>query len=368
MRVYHGTYGGNGQASQVITHGGGFQAKLYFVGQYPSASNNQYRWLTGSFSGNNHGDFLTTGSGFSNNGQLRAFTPTTFTVAGGFNTNGVTYYYTALSVDEASLRVGYYAGDGSSPRNITCGAGSWTPDWVYIVTTETGKMNVHWPQPIAAYDSNLSGNPMASANWTANYVRGTHADGFIVGANLNTSGQGYYWFALKNSTGNVHVNKYTGTGADNRNVVMPDPFQPTKLIMMGRWTGSSTIISERFRDHSCVGDQSHQFGAMGAVPQSNQIQEFNANGFQVGTAQSINANGSEWYYLAFRDHDPNEYFSFDLPSHARALRNFYPVICSFARKTTPLTLQSLPLPFGMVGLEVLLLCLHRRERRRNLMF
>ena len=87
---------------------------------------------------------------------------------------------------------------------------------------------------------------------------------------------------------------YTGNGVDDRWINDPG-FEPDLVIIKADaanaavWRTSDMGVGESFW-FSVYG------GAYG-----NRIQDFGANGFQVGTNADVNANGVDYYWAAFRD-------------------------------------------------------------------
>lgn len=267
---------------------------------------------------------------------------------GGFNTVGVTYHYTLLGQDTTVLRTGIYTGNGSSPRNIPCGAAGWYPDVVYVYHDDTN----YRPMLMTSTRSTSSAGEMAGYGtyWQSNYFAGRYADGFIVGPNLNVSGKRYVWWALQRKTNNFYNGMYTGNGQNDRDIVIPDPFQPILLMMIGRGPADGALMSSYYRDLGHVGDIANAHGGAGN-PASDTIQMWNSNGFEVGSYVAVNYSGYEFHYLAFKDLDLTEYFPAIVPAKARGIKEISSVIAARARgdRRFDAVLAGEAIPVGWVG-------------------
>ncbi|KKK62645.1 hypothetical protein LCGC14_3002250, partial [marine sediment metagenome] len=92
---------------------------------------------------------------------------------------------------------------------------------------------------------------------------------------------------------------YTGNGIDNRSLTGVG-FQPTWLIV--KRSGSSAAIHKTTRFSGLVSSS-----YSGRVQDSDQIQAFEADGFQVGTDLAVNADGDTIFYQAFLDGGDSDY-------------------------------------------------------------
>ena len=137
-------------------------------------------------------------------------------------------------------------------------------------------------------------------NTAVNFTGGVtslDADGFSVGANstVNSSGVTYYYTAFGDGgAGDIFTGSYTGDGVDDRNIIGIG-FQPVLIWVKGNVAGSG-----RWRSSSHVGDSSSRFSSVG--DDVNFIQNFQADGFQIGTDFSVNsgAGSPTYYYVAFK--------------------------------------------------------------------
>ena len=135
-----------------------------------------------------------------------------------------------------------------------------------------------------------------SATNTANAINSLDSDGFTVGnaAEANTNGTVYHYVATNEVVGSVKKGSYTGSNTDNRNLTGVG-FEPDFLMI--RANDTATARQGHHRAGSLTGGNS-QFW-VNTANSANAIQLLQADGFQVGTDASVNANGPTYHYLAF---------------------------------------------------------------------
>ena len=124
------------------------------------------------------------------------------------------------------------------------------------------------------------------------------ADGFTLdtSALVNSSAVVYYYAAIGgDSATDIQSGNYIGNGTDDRNVVTGLPFTP-KAVIIRRRNLTTTFVS--IRTESIPGDGAYMLGNAAAAV-TNNIQAINADGFQVGTAGSVNANTAAYDWVAF---------------------------------------------------------------------
>jgi hypothetical protein len=211
------------------------------------------------------------------------------------NYSGDTYHYVAFAADATCLHSGTYAGNGSDNRNIT-GVG-FQPDFALVQSalrayptlwfaTKGGDSSAEWYGTVYG--------------WSANVIQGVGADGFQVGTDPwtnSSSGETYYYFALKNQAGSILQGTYTGNGADDHNVVQSDAFQPDALFLKHGVGG--TQFRSVHKISTLAGDSAWVPAASGSGDRAaNLIQAINADGFQVGSASGVNENAIDFHYLS----------------------------------------------------------------------
>ena len=207
------------------------------------------------------------------------------------NTNGRTYYYIALAADPSCLYVGSYAGDNSNGRTISCG---FQPDFILTMCPGLGDSPVVW------FGTKGGANDLRTGygtTWQDLGIEGVNSSGFVVNYNFpyeNVSGHTYYFFVLKNTTGNVLQSSYTGDGNNNRNIVQSDAFPPLCAIIHADGAGY-------FYEHpsSLSGDETFTWNSV-CTENSGYIEALNSNGFEVGSSggPAVNTNGTVYHFLS----------------------------------------------------------------------
>jgi hypothetical protein len=126
------------------------------------------------------------------------------------------------------IRTGSYTGNGIAGTSIT--GLKFQPDVVIIKVADDTKEGV-------MRTSTMSGDnakPMGGATaLEADLIQSLDADGFTVGADdrVNKSGLTYHWIAFEAGDGEMKVDTYTGTGADNTSVSGVG-FQPDYIMVL----------------------------------------------------------------------------------------------------------------------------------------
>jgi hypothetical protein len=205
------------------------------------------------------------------------------------NSNGVVYQWVAFRSGPGEMQVGAYVGTGVDNRSIT-GLG-FQPDLV-IVMPDGGTEAVERSSTIAG-DSTYD---LGSGTTTTNQIQSFLADGFQVGTNnsVNTNGATYHYVAWKAVAGKTAVGTYNGNSTDNR-AITGLGFQP-ELVMVRRAGGSTMAYHPA--SLGAATDSSQQF--LAGANSNNWIQALQADGFQVGTNTTVNATGSAYHWIAWK--------------------------------------------------------------------
>lgn len=98
----------------------------------------------------------------------------------------------------------------------------------------------------------------------------------------------------------IKVGTYTGDGTNDRNITGVG-FRPQILIVKGG-ANVACVRTGRMRGDSSISMSS----ALAST--TNQIQELQNDGFQVGSSALVNTNGTVYYYLALRGNAAQQYF------------------------------------------------------------
>lgn len=116
---------------------------------------------------------------------------------------------------------------------------------------------------------------------------------------VNASGATYYWICVKKADyWFTPPSSYTGNDADNRSIALPAPtFQPIAVWVLG--LGFASPFSGAWRVSNHATDASSRFS--GTADQANEIQAFEAAGFQIGSADAVNDGALTYIYFAWGD-------------------------------------------------------------------
>jgi uncharacterized repeat protein (TIGR01451 family) len=185
------------------------------------------------------------------------------------------------------MATGSFLGNSSGPRPFS-GLG-FTPDVVLIKANNN--------TATVAKTSTMYGDAAKElgpgSGLLADEILSLDADGFTVGSGggVNQSGIQYFWVAFSAAPGEMVVGSYVGEGTDDRDITGIG-FQPEYLIVMAE---SGQKAMQRYAAHS--GDASRDFEK--SDPQSDRIQAFLPDGFQVGSHNSVNDGKVVYHYVAW---------------------------------------------------------------------
>lgn len=284
MRLATGTYSGNGADNRAIT-GVGFQPDVVFI----KCDCTQFALARTSTMAGDATKVLGNAGGLAPN-HVQTLDADGFTVGNSTNVNvsGNTYYWTAFKAGD-ELKLGTYVGDGTDNRSIT-GVG-FQPVWVG--TLGDGDNSILRPASVAGDASYL----FTGTGPIANRIQAMEADGFQVGSNLNVNEAGTtYHYIAWDASANVTQTTYTGDGTDNRSITGVG-FQPGMV-----WSKRDVGNQAAWRPESVSGDLALRWNATVAL--NNSIQALEPDGFQVGARLLVNASGSPYHYIAFKDGGP----------------------------------------------------------------
>lgn len=176
------------------------------------------------------------------------------------------------------IEVGSYIGNATDNRNIVL-SDAFQPDFVIIMRDIATA-----PQPVfrTAGNSGDQSFRMVGASFAADVIQAFNTDGFQIGADTfaNANNDIYAYLAIQEDASNtMDANAFTSDNTDSRNIVISPSFQPTFTFVK---TNSTTAGVFRHSTHS--GDTSSYFQATANA--ADNIQAFNADGFQVGLTQN----------------------------------------------------------------------------------
>ena len=205
------------------------------------------------------------------------------------NGEGLTYHYIAFG-DSPDIHVGSYIGDGVDGRVI--GDVGFRP--VVVFTKRDGERSAIWRSD--AHEEGVASFFHALEDLTGS-IQGFEEDGFRLGSDtlVNSSDEGstHYYVAFREAPGRIAVGTYVGDGADDREITGVG-FQPDYVWIKG----SSAEGPAVHRPASVSGDLSLRFTR--EVAFADEIIALEPDGFQVGSASSVNADGDTHYYVAWK--------------------------------------------------------------------
>lgn len=291
MRVAVGHYTGDGSGSMSITVGFTPIAVLVYR-RDGTATNRDWYIKTTAMSSTNSKKF--SAAGFSTT-AITSLDANGFSVGSSLLTSTYVMEWMALGADAAVVSVGSYIGNGAITQNIT-GVG-FQPDYVLVVAQEDNQSGAYWISNVGG--ANTQTIDASTSPYSTGFT-GVVSDGFSVGSDpsglVNYNTHHYYYLCFKITTKQVYIGSYSGNGADNRNIVQSDAFLPNFLwvgVKQTNWTKTWGRLS------SMVGDAAISYNISG--DQADYIQQFNSDGFQVGTALNVSSPSTTYYYLSLAD-------------------------------------------------------------------
>ncbi|HEX6651852.1 MAG TPA: hypothetical protein VF072_03850 [Thermoleophilaceae bacterium] len=225
--------------------------------------------------------------------NIQSLTATGFTIGldNRVNRNNRVYYWTAFKANSQAMKVGTYAGNGTT-QSIT-GVG-FQPELVILLGNNTQRA-------VARYSGAARTYGFDASTGVTTGVTAFGADGFSVGAaaEANTNGVAYHYVAFNDFANSINVGSYTGNNTDNRSITTPS-FQPE--FVMVRADDTATGRSANWHPSAFAGDNTLLFTATASG--LDRIQALQATGFQLGLSTDVNANSVSYRYIAVRSSAP----------------------------------------------------------------
>jgi Peptidase family C25 len=204
------------------------------------------------------------------------------------NANAVVYYWTAWSTS-TNIAVAQYSGDGTASQAIT--GLSFSPDFL-IILPAGDRWPMHRTSLSGTNSFRFSGTGMANDAVTSLDPTGFSVSNSSPPTNsMNVNGEPYHYIAFNAVAGFMAVGSYTGDGVTDNRAITPVGFQPQFVLVTPQ-----TSLSPHFRTDAMVGDVSYDFQSSAS---SNMIQQFLANGFEIGTDADVATNGTVYDWVGF---------------------------------------------------------------------
>lgn len=195
-----------------------------------------------------------------------------------------------MARENLKIKVGTYTGTGA---NATISGVGFKPKFVLIKGVSQ--------HPVFRIHNSLRSDTCyldsAAAN-IAGAILQFNSDGFLLDDNavVNGNGVAFHYVAVgwMDSQQYFRTGKYSGTGIDDRNIT-GGGFSFTPGAVLTKRNGATTGA---FRTSVNSGDSS---GSLSGSFSTNKLQNLQSNGFQVGTNDAVNNNGSEYNFIALRE-------------------------------------------------------------------
>ncbi len=202
------------------------------------------------------------------------------------NEAGVEFYWVAMKAVAGSVELGQYTGNGDLYRNIA--VSSLAPEACLVIPAGTD-LPVYRQEGMplwSAYAFDGSGRVSAS-------IVGFSSGSFSVSSSgsTNRAGEDYYFVCWQAQPGMIEYGSYTGDDQPDRDItgLTLDP----QYVLLAN-DGNNPAVH---RTASLGGDATLFFGPQ--VVQNNLVQDLRPGGLQVGTDPSVNASGTEYFWLTF---------------------------------------------------------------------
>lgn len=281
-----GSYNGNAVDDRAIFCG--FQPSLVIV----KGDTNQYGvFRTSDMPTDESAYFFNAAANFSNG--IQSFSSTGFVIGTSavVNSNNVKYHWIAISDGGAQdFRTFTYTGTGAA---LSVGIG-WQPS--FVVIKRNGASSGRWRDSV---DTGTTSHYFVIGTNDSGGISAIGSEGFTVASGSSQSGDTYYGFAFRDLGNSIlNVGSYTGTGADDRSVTGVG-FLPAWVLLKNNTTTTTTATRHRF---DTFGTDKSSALSNSAITGADTIQAFEADGFQVGTADDSNKDGDTVHYVALKKH------------------------------------------------------------------
>ncbi|MEZ4651185.1 MAG: hypothetical protein R3E97_20825 [Candidatus Eisenbacteria bacterium] len=197
--------------------------------------------------------------------------------------------FVALDTAKADQQVAYgsYAGNGWSSRQIAVG---FQPDFVLVKST-SASYNAVIRTPSMWYSTSKPVGADESAGWSM--ITSLDASGFTVGDNsrVNRNGSNYHWVAIQGSSDVITTGQYTGNRVDNRQIGGLG-FEPRIVMVLPASNDDASVRCASMPDGESTRLRDRDL-------ETNHIQGFFADGFEIGSDRDVNDSYQTYYYIAW---------------------------------------------------------------------
>jgi hypothetical protein len=281
IRVASGTYTGDGTGPRSIT-GVGFQPDAVIVKSDDNSGVAEMR--TSTMTGDNTkplsgGTVLTAG-------LIQSLDSNGFTVgsANPVNRSARNYTWVAFKSYAGDMALGTYSGNGTSQSVSGLG---FSPEYVMMLPANNQRATQRMAGMTATFQFDADAG-------IANGITSLDSNGFSVGSNnkVNASGITYHYVAFNEDVDEMDTSSYSGTAASHS--ITGVGFQPAYVIVRANGNRAGA-----HRASAVSGTGSQLFDA--TANETTGITALQSDGFQVGASNTVNASGSTYDYVAFKD-------------------------------------------------------------------
>lgn len=188
----------------------------------------------------------------------------------------------ATSFEKLRVATGSYTGNGADGRQITAG---------FAPSLVTVKGGAH--EAVARSPGMGGAKPLGTASaFGSNLIQGLGASGFSVGtdARVNASGTTYSWIAFRAADPELALGSYTGNGSGKQ--IAGLGLSPEFVVVMGD-IGRHAVQR--------ISGMSSSYAFAQDAGSSQRITSLDADGFSVGSGDTVNAAGTAYAYAAWSE-------------------------------------------------------------------
>ena len=281
IRVASGSYTGNGSDNRSIT-GVGFQPNVVIV---KSDDNSGVAEMRTSTMPSDTTKPLSGATALTAN-LIQSLDANGFTLGNdnAVNRNARAYHWVAFKTFSGDMSVGTYTGNGTSQSVAGLG---FSPEYVMMLPANNQRATQRMSGMTATYQFDADAG-------IATGITSLDSNGFSVGNNakVNSSGITYHYVAFNEDVDEMDTASYSGTGAGHS--ITGVGFQPAYVIVRANANRDGA-----HRPSAVTGTGSQLF--TNTANESAGITALQSDGFQVGTSNTVNVNGTTYDYVAFKD-------------------------------------------------------------------
>jgi uncharacterized repeat protein (TIGR01451 family) len=283
-RMKTGTYVGTGVANRAIT-GLGFKPDFVLVKGYTNKPGVVTTSAMVSVGSKELGPVTALQTGMITSLDADGFT---LGASQDVNRSTTTYTYFAAEAAPGALAIGQYTGDAVSFHPVT-GVG-FQPDYVVVL----GQGATQAVQRFGSEGVN-KGSAFGPYSENGNWIKTFDVDGFSLGtsSDVNAAGGVYYYVAWNALPNVMSVGTYAGTGIDNTPVTGAG-FAPEAVMLKSKQYNVAL-----HRNGAMTGDATLKL--LNGSTFSNGIQQLTGDGFVAGTDSTVNAQNTDYYWVAFKN-------------------------------------------------------------------